>query len=200
MIKINMPVIVEGKYDKITLENVIDALIIPTNGFSLFKDKQKCELIRLFAKREGVVVLTDSDSAGNIIRNHIKNIANGGKVYNVYVPCIEGKEKRKTKASKEGFLGVEGLSPDILKKAFEDSGIFTASVEKNSKKITKTDLFQYALSGTKNAADNRKKLLEYLNLPNNLSANAMLGVFNTIFCYEEFVKAVQECQNLQDKN
>ena len=195
-----MPVIVEGKYDKITLENVIDALIIPTNGFSLFKDKQKCELIRLFAKREGVVVLTDSDSAGNIIRNHIKNIANGGKVYNVYVPCIEGKEKRKTKASKEGFLGVEGLSPDILKKAFEDSGIFTASVEKNSKKITKTDLFQYALSGTKNAADNRKKLLEYLNLPNNLSANAMLGVFNTIFCYEEFVKAVQECQNLQDKN
>lgn len=195
-----MPVIVEGKYDKITLENIIDTLIIPTNGFSVFKDKQKRELIRLFANREGVIVLTDSDSAGNMIRNHIKSIAGDGKVYNVYVPRVEGKEKRKNKASKEGLLGVEGLSKETLIKAFENSGILTTKAQKNTRKITKTDLLEHSLSGTENAVYNREKLLRYFNLPDNLSANAMLDMLNTIFSYEEFEKAVRECQNLQDKN
>ncbi len=200
MIKLNMPVIVEGKYDKITLENVIDTLIITTNGFSVFKDKQKRELIKLFANREGVIVLTDSDSAGNMIRNHIKSITGGGKVYNVYVPCIEGKEKRKAKASKEGLLGVEGLSKEILTEAFLKSGVVTGTLKENTRKITKTDLFLFALSGAENAAENRKKLLGSLNLPDNLSANAMLDVLNTLFSYEEFEKAVQKCLNPPDRN
>ena len=110
MIKITQPIIVEGKYDKITLCNVVDTLIIATNGFSIFKDKEKCELIRTLAKRDGVIVMTDSDSAGNLIRSHIKNIVNGGKIINVYLPMIKGKEKRKTSYSKEGLLGVEGMS------------------------------------------------------------------------------------------
>lgn len=200
MIKLNMPVIVEGKYDKITLENVIDTLIITTNGFSVFKDKQKRELIRLFANREGVIVLTDSDSAGNMIRSHIKSIANKGKVYNVYVPCVKGKEKRKSKASKEGLLGVEGLSKEILIDAFMKSGVVAGESKENTRKITKTDLFEYNLSGTQNACENRKRLLTSLSLPENLSANAMLDVLNTLLSFEEFEKAVQECLNLQGKN
>ncbi len=200
MIKLYMPVIVEGKYDKITLENVIDTLIIPTNGFSIFKDKEKCALIRAFAEKEGIIVLTDSDSAGLMIRNHIKNIVGTGKIYNVYVPQLKGKEKRKASPSKEGILGVEGLSKEILEAAFLKSGITFEKVVQKRNLITKTDMFFYGLSGTLDACKNRKKLLDYLDLPINLSANAMLGVINTIFTPEEFKKAVLECLNLTDKN
>ncbi len=200
MIKLNMPVIVEGKYDKITLENVVDTLIITTNGFSVFKDKQKCELIKMFAKREGVIVLTDSDSAGNMIRSYIKNIAADGKIINVYVPRLSGKEKRKTKGSKEGILGVEGFSKEILEKAFLQCGVVTEESDKNRRKITKTDMFAKGLSGSENASENRKRMLKYLNLPDNLSANAMFDVLNTILSFEEFEKAVEECLSLQDKN
>lgn len=200
MIKLNMPVIVEGKYDKITLENVVDTLIITTNGFSLFHDKEKCELIRLFAKRDGVVVLTDSDSAGNMIRNHIKNIAKDGKVFNVYVPQIAGKEKRKATASKEGLLGVEGLSKEVLIDAFERSGVVMDTKIESGRKITKTDMYFCGLSGAENSLENRKILLKHLNLPDNLSANAMLDVLNTLLTFEEFERAVEECLNLGDKN
>ena len=195
-----MPIIVEGKYDKITLENVVDTLIITTNGFSIFHDKEKCALIKLFAKRDGVIVLTDSDSAGNMIRNHIKNIAADGKIFNVYIPQIKGKEKRKTQASKEGFLGVEGLSKEQLAEAFEKSGVITQTSLENSKKITKTDMYFCGLSGCENATENRKALLRFLDLPINLSANAVLDVLNTILTFEEFEKAVEECQKPQDKN
>ena len=136
MIKLKMPVIVEGKYDKITLNNVIDTLIIPTNGFSIFKDREKCELIRTFAKTKGVIVLTDSDSAGNMIRAHIKNICSGGKIYNVYIPQLKGKEKRKTSPSKEGFLGVEGISKEILCEAFLKSGVTVENGKEKSKPIS----------------------------------------------------------------
>ncbi len=200
MIKLDMPVIVEGKYDKITLENVIDALIIPTNGFAVFKDSQKCELIRLFAKRQGIIVLTDSDSAGNMIRAHIKNIAGGGKIINVYVPQLKGKEKRKATASKEGFLGVEGISKEVLTEALLKSGVAVSSTERKAPKITKTDMFVNGLSGTANAADNRKRLLRYLDLPENLSSNAFLDVLNTLFDKNEFEKVVAECRNLTDKS
>ncbi|MBQ4120315.1 MAG: DUF4093 domain-containing protein [Clostridia bacterium] len=200
MIKLKMPVIVEGKYDKITLENVIDTLIIPTNGFSIFKDKEKCELIRTFAQTNGIIVLTDSDSAGNMIRAHIKNICGGGKVYNVYVPQLKGKEKRKNAPSKEGFLGVEGISRDILCEAFLKSGVTVENITQKSKPITKTDMFLFGLSGNHDAASNRKILLKHLNLPENLSPNAMLSVVNTMFSYEEFEKAVLECQKLMGKS
>lgn len=200
MIKLKMPVIVEGKYDKITLENVVDTLIISTNGFRIFKDKEKCALIRTFAQREGVIVLTDSDSAGNVIRNYIKNIAADGKVFNVYVPQLKGKERRKSVPSKEGFLGVEGISGQVLEKAFLQSGVTELKSVENKEPITKTDMFLYGLSGTENAQSNRKKLLKYLSLPENLSANALLDVVNTLFTKAEFEKAVEECLNPLDKN
>ncbi len=199
LIKLNMPVIVEGKYDKITLENVVDTLIITTNGFGIFKDKQKCELIKMFAHREGVIVLTDSDCAGNMIRNHIKNIVSDGKIINVYVPQLKGKEKRKNAASKEGFLGVEGLSKEVLAEALEKSGVTAFETAEKREKITKTDMYVNGLSGTENACENRKILLNFLNLPDNLSANATLDVLNTVLSKKDFKKAVAQCLNLGDK-
>ncbi len=199
MIKLGMPIIVEGKYDKITLGNVVDTLIITTNGFGIFKDKQKCEMIRMFARREGVIVLTDSDSAGNMIRNHIKSIVSDGRIINVYVPQLKGKEKRKATSSKEGFLGVEGLSKEVLIEALEKSGVTAFNTVEKREKITKTDMFACGLSGVENATENRKILLKFLNLPDNLSANATLDVLNTLLTKEEFEKAVEECLNLGDK-
>lgn len=200
MIKLRIPVIVEGKYDKITLENVIDALIIPTNGFRIFRDKEKCELIKTFAKREGIIVLTDSDSAGNLIRNHIKNIAADGKVFNVYVPQLKGKEKRKASPSKEGFLGVEGISKEVLINALSKSGVMVGEVAEKTEPITKTDMFLRGLSGVENAQSNREKLLCYLSLPKNLSPNALLDVLNTLLTKKEFEKAVKVCLNPGDKS
>ncbi len=199
MIKLRMPVIVEGKYDKITLENIVDTLIIPTNGFRIFKDSEKCELIKTFALREGVIVLTDSDSAGNMIRSYIKNIVGEGKIINIYLPQLRGKEKRKSAPSKEGFLGVEGISKELIEKAFLQSGIETEKISEKEP-ITKTDMFLCGLSGVENAQENRERLLKYLSLPQNLSPNALLDVINTLLTKEEFEKAVEECLNRGDKN
>ena len=196
LIKLTQPIIVEGKYDKITLENVVDTLIITTNGFSIFKDKEKCNLIRTLAKKDGVIVLTDSDSAGNMIRAHIKKIINDGKITNVYIPQLKGKESRKTVHSKEGFLGVEGMNKQVIEEAFAKCGIIGSKIDTNSRKITKTDMFLYGLSGSDNSSKKRKELLNFLELPVNLSPNAMLDILNTLLTFEQFEKAVQECQNL----
>ena len=192
MIKLQSPVIVEGKYDKITLENVIDALIIPTNGFSLFKDREKCQMIRLLAEKKGVIVITDSDSAGNMLRAYIKNIVGDSKITNVYIPQIKGMEKRKKRLSKEGFLGVEGMSREIIEKALEKSGVLGRVTHENARKITKTDLYLKGLLGGENSGDKRQKLLKKLELPLNLSPNAMLDVLNTLMTYEEFCE-VADC-------
>ena len=200
LIKITQPIIVEGKYDKITLSNVVDTLIIATNGFSIFKDKEKCELIRTLAHRDGVIVMTDSDSAGNVIRSHIKNIVDGGKIINVYVPLIKGKEKRKDTYSKEGFLGVEGMSKEIITEALEKSGVLYSETRQSAPKITKTDMYLLGLSGDECSKRKREELLKFLNLPHNLSANAMLDVLNTLFTKEKFIQEVAKWQSLGDKN
>ncbi len=192
MIKLKMPIIVEGKYDKITLSNVIDTLIISTDGFGIFKNKEMCNLIRTLARRDGIIVMTDSDGAGNVIRNHIKNIAADGKIINVYVPQLRGKEKRKRAPSKEGFLGVEGISKEVLQETFLKYGITGAEISQDIKKITNTDLFMLHLSGCENSTINRKKLLTALNLPLNLSTNAMRDVLNVLFSYDEFIKFVEK--------
>lgn len=194
MIKLEQPVIVEGKYDKITLENLIDALIIPTEGFGIFKNKEKCDMIRALAQKYGVIVMTDSDSAGNMIRAYIKKIVGNSRIINVYIPCLKGKEKRKTAYSKEGFLGVEGMSPEVLKAALERSGIKGREIAAKEKQITKTDMFEWGLSGGENSADLRKKLLKHLCLPENLSPNAMLDILNTLFTHGEFVEVVTKWQ------
>ena len=196
MIKLECPVIVEGKYDKITLENVIDALIIPTNGFSVFKDKEKRDLIRLLAKEKGVIVMTDSDNAGNLIRSYIKKIVGDSKIINVYVPALSGKEKRKTKASKEGLLGVEGMTPEIIEKALEKSGVFGREVASKRRKITKNDMYLLGLSGRENSSIKRKQLLKKLELPQSLSSSAMLDILNTLYTYEEFIGVIDNAEEI----
>ncbi len=200
LIKLTQPIIVEGKYDKITLENIVDTLIVTTNGFSIFRDKEKCELIRTLANRDGIIVMTDSDSAGNLIRSHIKNIANGGRVVNICLPQILGKEKRKTQHSKEGFLGVEGIPKEIIEDALIKSGVLCRDINNDTAKVTKNDMYFLGLSGRENSVQKRKEILEFLNLPVNLSSNIMLDVINTLFTKKEFEKAVSECQNLCGKN
>lgn len=191
MIKLNQAVIVEGKYDKITLENVIDATIIATDGFGIFKNKEKRELIRLLAMKHGIVVITDSDSAGGVIRSHLKQICPDGTITNVYIPQLLGKEKRKAKPSKEGLLGVEGMTQQVLVESLLRSGINGEEISrKENKKITKTTFFTLGLSGGKNSSHLRDDLAEYLNLPKGMSSNAFLDCINAIFEYDEFVKAV----------
>ncbi len=190
MIRLDRPVIVEGKYDKITLENVIDTLIIATDGFRIFKDAEKCAMIRKVAEKNGIIIMTDSDSAGALIRSYIKKIVGECEIINVYVPCLKGKEKRKSAPSKEGFLGVEGMNGDVILKSLERSGVFAAKTAAPSRKITKNDMFLLSLSGNKNSSEKRKALLKKLNLPESLSSSAMLDVLNNLFTYDEFC---EEC-------
>ncbi len=195
MIRLEQPVIVEGKYDKITLENVIDALIITTDGFGIFKNKEKGALIRRLAQEKGIIVMTDSDSAGSVIRSHIKSIVGNCEIINVYLPLMKGKEKRKSAPSKEGLLGVEGMSPTIIEEALRKSGVLAQKTAR-IRKITKTDMFCFGLSGNENSAQKRKELLKKLGLPENLSSNAMLDVLNTLYGYDEFASILtKEIEN-----
>jgi ribonuclease M5 len=194
MIKINEAVVVEGKYDKIRLSNIIDAVIIPVNGFHIFDDKETLSLIKYYAETSGIIILTDSDTAGFKIRNYIKSFVNNSNkktsVIHIYTPDIFGKEKRKSSPSKEGKIGVEGISDNVLKKLFEDFGVKVSEYEKREK-ITKTDLFLFGLSGTQNASEIRRKLLKSLSLPELLSSSAMLDVINNKFSKSEFIEYIE---------
>lgn len=188
MIKIEEAVIVEGKYDKIKLSNILDTLIIETNGFGIFKDKKRLDFIRRLARERGIILLTDSDHAGFQIRNYIANIANGipkDKIKHIYIPDIYGKEKRKKEPSKEGKLGVEGVSDDILIKLFSSLGVRYKTVS-HSERITNYDLYAAGVSGTANAGEKRKKLLKSLDLPEFLSVNSLLSYLNSIMSKKEF--------------
>lgn len=201
MINVSLPIIVEGKYDKITLENAVEGLIIPTNGFGIFKNKEKCRMIRELARlKGGVIIMTDSDSAGSVIRGYIKKIVGNTPIINVYVPCLKGKEKRKSAPGKEGLLGVEGMSPQIIISALERSGVLGFSSTEKKERITKTELFELELSGTEGSSSNRRKLLKYLNLPTEISPNAMLDVLNAMFSIEEFKEVAGKCLKKEDKN
>lgn len=183
MISVKQPIIVEGKYDKIKLESVIDGLIITTDGFRIYKDKEKTELIRTFAERVGVIILTDSDGAGFQIRNHLKGCIKNGKIYNVYIPDIFGKEKRKEKPSKEGKLGVEGIDTGILLKAFSDAGIFSDEGER-VQWLTRADMLDDGLIGSDGSGELRKRLTSELSLPERLSTSALMEVLNRLYTRE----------------
>lgn len=187
MLKIKEAVIVEGKYDKQKLSEFLDTVIITTSGFRVFKDKEKQQLIRRLAKERGLLVMTDSDSAGFVIRNFLRGIVPDSQIKHCYIPQIVGKEKRKTAPSKEGFLGVEGLNADILREALVKSGVDvgqrTSTELKNP--VTKSDMFEMGLSGRENSAVLRKKLMESLGLPTYLSTNALLEVINSLYSKEE---------------
>ena len=192
MIKLDRPVIVEGKYDVIKLSNIIDGIIIKTDGFGIFKNKEKQKLLRSLAREKGIIVLTDSDGAGFVIRNFISSIVPADKITHVYIPDVFGKEKRKTEASAEGKLGVEGIKESVLLEAFEKAGV-TASLTKEKRRlITPLDLFENGLSGRPNSAEKRKKLLKKLSLPEHLSSSSLIKILNTFVTFEEFEKTVKE--------
>ena len=193
MIKLDKPVIVEGKYDKIRLSDFLDAVIIETDGFRIFSDKEKRAFIRNLAKTKGIIVMTDSDSAGFRIRNFIRNIASDGEVINVYIPDVFGKEKRKTEPSKEGKLGVEGLSREIITEALTKAGVFHSETEKaETRQVTVTDLFEDGFTGSDNSHERKEKLLKKLSLPSRMSNSQLLKLINTFMSYEDYKKAADE--------
>ncbi len=181
-------IIVEGTYDQIRLSNFLDAVIIKTNGFTIFKDKNKIETIKTLAKKTGIVILTDSDTAGFKIRNFIKQSINDGDVKHAYIPDILGKEKRKTEPSKEGLLGVEGFSDDIILEALRISGCELDGKSDNNfnkRPITKADLFVLGLSGGNESNKKRNALCTALELPSKISANMLISVLNKLMSYEQ---------------
>lgn len=192
MIKIDKVIIVEGRYDKIKLSSMIDGIIIETEGFGIFKDRDKQKLIRKLAETKGIAILTDSDSAGFVIRNFITSIVPKEYITNVYIPDIYGKEKRKDSPSKEGKLGVEGVSAEILKEAFKKAGIGVSQIETNErKKITLNDFFDDGLTGDTQSKRKRTDLLKKLDLPERMSTKAMLDILNTFITYDEYKKLVE---------
>lgn len=192
MIKINEAIIVEGKYDKIRLANIVDATVITTDGFRIFKDAEKVALIRLLAEKRGIIILTDSDRAGQMIRKHIEKIAEKGRIKNVYLPQLKGKEKRKTAPSAEGVLGVEGTDDEIIINALSRAGITGEPIRKEGRKITKTDLYNMGVSGTDGAAEKRACLCSFLGLPDFLTANSLLDVLNSLYGYDDFICEVEK--------
>lgn len=194
MIKLDSAVIVEGKYDKVKLSNILDTLIITTDGFGIFKNKEKQKFLRRLADEKGLVIITDSDSAGFMIRNFICSFVPKDKVVNVYIPDIFGKEKRKDAPSAEGKLGVEGVSDDVILKALERAGVSAEKTEIATQKLTTADLYEYGLSGKENSSLKRKELLKKLALPERLSTSSLLKVLNNFVTYDEFITAVKEIQ------
>ena len=186
MLKIKEAIVVEGRYDKNTLSQIVDAPILETSGFGIFRDKEQMSLLRRVAERRGLIVFTDSDGAGFVIRNHIKSAIPGKFLKHAYIPDIYGKEKRKAAPGKEGKLGVEGLPPEILLDALRRAGATIEGEDSpGNKGITKQDLMERGLSGGDNAGAKRQQLLKKLGLPERMSANAMLQALNLLFSLEE---------------
>lgn len=194
MIKIKQAVIVEGKYDKIKLSGIIDAPIIQTDGFGIFKDKELQQLIRTLAEKRGILVLTDSDSAGFKIRSFIGSTVDPKTVKHAYIPDIFGKEKRKNEPSKEGKLGVEGVSQEIIMQALANAGVLYENSAEPERPITKTDLYDAGLTGGENSSEKRAALLRYYALPSRLSANSLVKVLNCITTYDRFIQDLTEIE------
>ena len=186
MVKIKEAILVEGRYDKNTLSQIVDAPILETAGFGIFKDKKQMALLRKVAENRGLIVFTDSDGAGFVIRNHIKSAIPGKFLKHAYIPDIPGKEKRKASPGKEGKLGVEGMSREIILEALRRSGATIEGEEGSaSSRITKQDLMDLGLSGGPDSSAKRLKLLKKLDLPEHMSANAMLQALNLLYSLEE---------------
>lgn len=191
MISVKQAIIVEGKYDKIKLSSIVDGVIIATDGFRIFNDSEKCALIRFFAEKTGIIILTDSDVAGFKIRTHIKSFVNGDNIINVYIPDIFGKEKRKLKPSKEGKLGVEGMNSEILLASLERAGVFN-EIKDTTNNIQKIDFYEDGLFGKNNSNEKRTKLIKMLNLPELLTTNSLLEVINAMMTKDEYKKIIKK--------
>jgi len=191
-IKVSQIVVVEGKYDAIKLDSIIDGLIIPVNGFSVYSDTEKKNLLKQLGKKHGIILVTDSDTAGFKIRNYVQNICRGSEITNVFIPPVQGKESRKPSPSKEGLLGVEGIDKKTLLKCLQDAGVTTAESAEVKESMTYADLFELGLSGTQNATQNREKLAKHLNIPTKLSKKALLEVLNRMCTKKEIENILNE--------
>ena len=185
MIHTDRAIVVEGKYDKIKLSSMVDGVIICTGGFRVYKDKEMQTMLRALAKKQGLAVLTDSDTAGFKIRGFLRSICGKENIVDVYIPDLYGKEKRKDHPSKEGKLGVEGVPEEALQKAFADAGIGAELVLQKKDPITKMDLFELGLSGRAESALRRKQLMKHLTLPEHLTTNALVTVLDALMSREE---------------
>ena len=172
-------IVVEGKYDKIRIESLLDATVITTEGFGIFKDEEKRALIKRLAEKKGLVILADPDGAGKVIRGHLRTLTGGRGITDLYIPPVEGKERRKTKSSKEGLLGVEGIDNETLLALFEKSGLLDGS-EDRPPVYTKTDLYRLGYTGSPDSKSRREAVLAANDLPRNLSSTAFLDVINLL--------------------
>ena len=193
MVKIREAIVVEGRYDKNTLSQIVDAPIFETGGFAIFKDKQQMDLLRRVAEKRGLIVFTDSDGAGFVIRNHIKSAIPAKYLKHAYTPDIFGKERRKATAGKEGKLGVEGMRPEIIVEALRIAG---ATIEGESRasshQITKQDMVELGLSGTADSKAKRLALMKKLNLPAHMSSNALLQALNLLYSLDELSEVMED--------
>lgn len=193
MVKIKEAIVVEGRYDKNTLSQIVDAPILETNGFGIFKDKTQMKLLRQVAEKSGLIVFTDADGAGFVIRNHIKSAIPAQYLKHAYTPDVFGKERRKTAPGKEGKLGVEGMKPEIILEALKKAGATIEGEETQPRnQITKQDLMELGLSGGADASAKRRALLKKLDLPERMSANAMLQALNLLYSLEELTALLGE--------
>ncbi|MBQ8783029.1 MAG: DUF4093 domain-containing protein [Clostridia bacterium] len=198
MLKTDRIIIVEGKYDKIKLSSIIDAVIIETDGFGIFKDKQKQKLLRMLADKKGLVILTDSDSAGFTIRNFICGFVPKEKIINAYIPDVFGKERRKEAPSKEGKLGVEGVSPEIIKSALEQAGVLCEEDNQTEKRtVTKTDFYLDGLTGGADSKEKRLALLKHLSLPERMTTNSLIDIINSFMTYDDYKQAIANIERVQ---
>ena len=186
MVKIKEAILVEGRYDKNTLSQIVDAPILETAGFGIFKDKKQLALLRQVAEKRGLIVFTDSDGAGFVIRNHIKSAIPAKFLKHAYIPDIAGKERRKREAGKEGKLGVEGMTKDVILESLRRAG---ATIEGEDtpvqRSITKQDMMELGLSGGAGSSEKRAALLKKLDLPEHMSTNALLQALNLLYSLEE---------------
>lgn len=192
MVSIREAIVVEGRYDKITLSQIVDAPIFQTDGFGIMKNKELLRFLRTVAKNRGLIIFTDADGAGFVIRNYLKSAIPGELLKHAYTPDIMGKERRKKKTGKEGKIGVEGMDPCVILDALRRAGATFNSDQSliHSDSITKVDFAELGLSGGKTSAEMRRRLLKHLNLPERMSANAMLQAVNLLFTRAEFISTV----------
>ena len=191
MIHIKEAIVVEGRYDVNAIKQLVDAPVLETRGFGIFRDAQRLALLRQIADKRGLIILTDSDGAGFVIRNYLKGALPPGQVKHAYIPDVYGKEKRKRSASREGKMGVEGMDPETLLTALRRAGA-TVCQQGAQERITKADLFACGLSGAPDSAQRRQRLLSHLSLPEHLSPNAMIEVLNALMSREECLKLLRK--------
>ena len=194
MLKIKEAIVVEGRYDKNTLAQIVDAPILETSGFGIIKDKQQLKLLRKVAQSRGLIVFTDSDGAGFVIRNFLKGAIESKYLRHAYIPDIPGKEKRKSAPGKEGKLGVEGMTPQIILDALRKAGATVLGEEtvRTAGNITKQDMMELGLSGGQNSSELRKRLMKKLDLPEHMSANALLQAVNLLYTLDELRALIQQ--------